>query len=459
MFTTRSRAVALATLTSLALLAGCGSSSNDNKPDAPTGLKVIPGDGQVTITWDDQSATSDLRYWLFKAQAENATRDDYRKYPEATIIAPVTSPYILSGLTNGLPYSFFMNATHGNGPAGGETPTVGNIIPRQSGSVWTTNVAAGAGNLNHVSFAYGRFLAVGDSGAVQVGTVSWATGTPVLTWASAGTVPALVGTASTQPKLYGASYNSTTPRTVVVGDVDGSGKAAIWTSDGSSTNYLDQWVARTSNTTSALHGVALGSVGFVAVGDGGAVSISADGVTWTAYRLTVDTAANTANNASDRYTASASATADPSINLKSISVLNGTYYAVGDNGWIITSSDGISWRKHAVTSSAPANLTSVTYGYYNEAIYLAVGNNGKVYRNTDPSTLAWEEVSVAGMGDMKSVARGSRFMAVGTGSQAWVSSNGRDWVATSTSANENSVLWYSGGYIAVGEGGNVVTSY
>lgn len=454
MFTTRSRAVALATLTSLALLAGCGSSSNDNKPDAPTGFHVIPGDGQVTITWDDQSATSDLRYWLFKAQAENATRDDYRKYPEATIIAPVTSPYILSGLTNGLPYSFFMNATHGNGPAGGETPTAGNIIPRQSGSVWTTNVAAGTGNLNHVAFAYGRFLAVGDSGAVQVGTVSWATGTPVLTWASAGTVPALVGSATAQPRLYGAAYNSTTPRTVVVGDLDGSGKAAVWTSDGSSTNYLDQWVARTSNTTSALHGVALGSVGFVAVGDSGAVSISADGITWKAYRLQYDQTAGTA-------TASETAAANSEINLKSISVLNGTYYAVGDKGWIITSSDGINWRKHTVNSSAsmPANLTSVAYGYYNEAIYLAVGSNGKVYRNTDPSTLAWEEFSVADMGDMKSVARGSRFMAVGATNQAWVSSNGKDWVPTSTGANENSVLWYSGGYIAVGDGGNVVTSY
>ena len=61
MIHTRTRALMLASITSFALLAGCGG-TDDTKPAMPTGFKATPGDGRVYLEWD---TVPSFIYWLF----------------------------------------------------------------------------------------------------------------------------------------------------------------------------------------------------------------------------------------------------------------------------------------------------------------------------------------------------------------------------------------------------------
>ena len=58
----------------------------------------------------------------------------------------------------------------------------------------------------------------------------------------------------------------------------------------------------------------------------------------------------------------------------------GLFVTVGDNGIILTSSDGISWTKR--TSGTTKNLYGVTYG---NSTFVTVGDNGTCLLYTSPS--------------------------------------------------------------------------
>jgi hypothetical protein len=92
---------------------------------------------------------------------------------------------------------------------------------------------------------------------------------------------------------------------------------------------------------------------WVAVGEGGASVYSLDGITWTAGRP---------------YSAS-----NPT--LRSIIQVGGTFFAVGDGGTIISSSDGITW------SAATSGTTNRLNGIAHAGMYVAVGDNGTIVVN------------------------------------------------------------------------------
>ena len=60
---------------------------------------------------------------------------------------------------------------------------------------------------------------------------------------------------------------------------------------------------------------------------------------------------------------------------------NGLFVTVGDNGIILTSSDGISWTKR--TSVTTNNLYGVTYG---NSTFVTVGNNGTILVSSNGTT-------------------------------------------------------------------------
>jgi photosystem II stability/assembly factor-like uncharacterized protein len=97
---------------------------------------------------------------------------------------------------------------------------------------------------------------------------------------------------------------------------------------------LDQWTLRSSGTSQTLRAVAYANNEFVAVGSGGTILTSPDGVTWTSR--------------------SSGTTQD----ILAITYGNGTFMAVGP-GVILISADGTAWRSPA-SNTLPLN--AVVYG-------------------------------------------------------------------------------------------------
>ncbi len=90
------------------------------RPAAPTALKAVGGDAQVTVSWDPvANATSYDLYYSTKAKvAEKDDDDDV----DAKRVKNVTSPFVLKGLAASTSYSFILRAINNGrrGPASTE---------------------------------------------------------------------------------------------------------------------------------------------------------------------------------------------------------------------------------------------------------------------------------------------------------------------------------------------------
>ncbi|GAB7128147.1 hypothetical protein JCM19000A_26540 [Silvimonas sp. JCM 19000] len=350
------RAVALSL--SLALVA-CGGSS-DSDTAAPTGFTVLPADGAVLVSWD---TVSGLTYWLFSAQTTTLTRDNILKQPSPRILDGITSPYSQTGLTNGLPYSFLMNAAVGSDKAGATTAAQ-TVTPMASGYTWTAGPVMDAGTRRGISGGAGVYVAVGLGGSIYTSTPA------AQTWTAR--------TSNTTNDLRGVTY------TTALGDVFvavGANGTILTSVDGLT------WTTQTSGTTTNLTGVAVSASYYVAVGDNGAVLRSSDGVSWTAQ------------------------TAFTSSNLLGIyyNSIDSKFYAVGVGGIMFTSSDGASWTQ--ITTNTSSDLYSVAASA--DDVRVAVGANGTIIESTDGTT--WTVQSSPTTQTLYAAAWGSQFEAVGAG--------------------------------------------
>src|SRR5258706_7280924 len=107
------RAMALA---SLIAIAGCHRQA-DAPGDAPGNLQVDPGEGRVTVRWDQQPG---LTYWIFFQAGGSVTA----AAPGVPLIFDAQSPRVVAGLANNIQYAFVMNATDRDSKAGPSTPVV-----------------------------------------------------------------------------------------------------------------------------------------------------------------------------------------------------------------------------------------------------------------------------------------------------------------------------------------------
>lgn len=117
LFSLRLKITALLMATLLGACGGGGSSA-----PAPTGgITATAGDSQVTITW---AADAGVDYWLM--YAATATAIDMKSPPgnHVWVTSGVTSPLVITGLTNGVAYSFAMDGRIGGGSGGTQTPSV-----------------------------------------------------------------------------------------------------------------------------------------------------------------------------------------------------------------------------------------------------------------------------------------------------------------------------------------------
>lgn len=387
------------------LVGGCGGGSS--APPPVGGIKVEPGDGQVTITW---APDKDVQYWLFYAPGTRISTDELFTTPNHVDVLNVTSPYVVSGLTNGVSYAFTINGRFDGGPGGAQAPAVA-VTPRPAGSLWqTTGTAAGLGTGDLRGITYGmasdsvqRYLTVGAGGAMYHSPDG-------LNWT------AVAGTG--RPELYAAAYAYA--NFYAVGE---SGSVLYGPS-------LSSWTTANSGTTARLNAIAFNGSRLVAVGDGGKVITSTDGLAW------------------------AAATSVPSsANLYGVAFSGaGLWMAVGAGGTVLTSSDGLTWT--SATSNTQVNLRAVAVQYVLSYTYTAVGDGGTILTSIDGVT--WTPQTLNPASDLRAVtASYSQFVAVGSGGAVFSSPTGTTWTQqTSNTTTELLALNYvQAKLLAVGKGG------
>jgi len=143
---------------------------------------------------------------------------------------------------------------------------------------------------------------------------------------------------------------------------------------------------------------------FIAVGNGGSIITSQDGINWTVRN---------------------SGTTD---NLNSIAYNNGVYVAVGAGGRIVRSTDGINWSS-ATVSGISVSLTDIAT---DSNIFIAVATDGYTTRSTDG--INWINSSSAVLGTTTNL---NRYIDYGNGK--WVA------VRSSTTGGQNSCYFSTDG--------------
>lgn len=388
-------------------LAACnGSFSGGSPPGEPTNVKVVAGDGGVTVTWDMQSG---IEYWVFSGAAPSINTGNWTTLPEAKVVRNATSPQVITGLTNGTTYSFTVNGRQGGGAGGPGSPSL-SAVPRLTGLVWTLGTPLGNATLRSLNFLAltfpGLFTTVGDAGAMYASTdaIAW---TPL--------------TSGTTANLNGVVYGF--GKYVAVG----AGGLILTSADGVT------WAASTSGTANDLYSVTTGNGGLIAVGANGTILRSGDGLVWS-----VSTSTTTSN-------------------LYNVGFFNGQYVAVGALGTIVTSSDGGVWA--AATSPTTMDLKGITYRPGAAPLYVAVGVAGTIVTSADSVT--WAVITPVTSANLNAIAVGSQFAAVGDAGVIFVSIDGVTWqlVPSGTTSNLYAVSFGLVGYSAVGANGVNLSSF
>lgn len=419
-FITVRRAVIVALLAFL--VSACGGRGSSAPPPVG-GITVTPGDGQVVVTWTPDPG---VEYWMFYAPTTSISTTSLSSTPGVQGVLNITSPYVLTGLTNGQLYSFTVDGRYDGGPGGPGTPSV-SATPRLAGSTWTAGGAMGSADMHGVAWGAASngtnyYLAAGGSGALYQSSDGVTTST--LNWTP-------ISGSGITANLNAALY--TLGKFIVVGD-----GGSIYSS-----TDLATWTAGTSINTQNLNAIASNGSRVVAVGNAGTIEYSADGVTW--YVTTVPTTNN----------------------LYGVSYLaSGLWVAVGQGGTLLTSSDGSTWT--AATSGVAVDLKGATYRAATTttvtipttttttiaASYVVVGAGGTVL--SSPDAVTWTAQTSNTAADLLTVSSTpNQFLAAGSGGAVITSPDGLTWTAqtSGTTLALYGLVNAQAQYVAVGQAG------
>jgi len=288
--------------------------------------------------------------------------------------------------------------------------------------------------------------------------------------------------------VYGGSFGTTTSMGTSISDtglspdtmycysvaaMDGSGNmspqtsAACCTTDpGSGT----QWTTVLAGTDMDMEAVVWNGSKLVAVGDDDEILISSDGVNWTSYTPSFmspqginDIVWNGTNFVGvEGWTYTSPDGIAWNLNTTTFDTLNGVTWSgtlglhitVGEDGLIMSSTDGAAWTTEASPTSSWLN--DVTWA---NGMFVAVGENGTIVSSNDGSSWSTETSGITG--SLNGVTwSGTEFVTVGL-FDVLISADGSSWTAgTAPSAYLESVAWSSslGLYAAVGWSGKIFTS-
>ncbi len=196
------------------------------------------------------------------------------------------------------------------------------------------------------------------------------------------------------------------------------------------------WTIQTSNTTSQLQDITWSGSQYVAVGMDGTIVTSPDGVAWTVQTSNAGSTTRLSNV-----------------------IWSGTQFvAVGGplnetgTGVIVTSPDGVTWTSQI--SNAAASLNSVIWS---GTLFVAVGNSGTIVTSQNGVTWTARTGGITDQDNNKVIWSGTQFVVVG-GTGAWVgggsivtSQDGVTWTQRLDNPSElNSVVWNGTQFVAVG---------
>lgn len=411
--------VSLMAFVAALILTACGGGSS-SKPQPPVGgITVVAADSEVTITWQE---TPGVEYWIFASpNSPNLNLSNWLATVGSSYRLKVTSPYTVTGLTNGTPYSFFLTGRINGGPGSDATPTV-IATPRLAGIEWTPGTTLNTGN--KTAMAYG-------------GVVDAATNTFVYRYIAAGNGGRLYNASSI------ASWTSlTSPVTSDLNAAEfalakfiavGAGGKVVTSGDGQT------WGEVSSLTTQNLNALASSGSAVVAVGDNGSIITSTDGVTWK-LATSVPTSAH----------------------LYAVNFSNaGKWVAVGAGGTILSSTDGFTWT--AQTSNTTADLKGIgSNSTYTNGVttnnFVAVGAAGTVM--TSPDAVTWTRQTINTNASLNALSYVNQFMAVGSNGTIITSSDGITWTSRTSNSTENltTLIRASNQYIAVSDTGKILYS-
>ena len=223
---------------------------------------------------------------------------------------------------------------------------------------------------------------------------------------------------------------------------------------------------------------------YVAVGAGGAMYSSLDGITWTALNFAVGTNLNAAAFSTTVFLAAGDGgtmlystdaatwvakSSGTSNNLYGLATNGNTIFvAVGAKGTIITSGDGITWT--AEKSGTTQDLTAVSYCNGN---FIAVGKQGTLLISSD--AVNWAAEASQTTADLSGVAYGTvpgatigsllpMYVAVGAAGTLITSADAGTWtlqspiVANNSATNNLAAVSFNTQFVAVGSGGGIFTS-
>lgn len=345
-----------------------------------------------------------------------------------------------------------LNAANKTTPSTFTLTIVDNDSALALGEKWTLrNPMMTNETLNSVAQIGTTFVAVGSQGTIL-------TSANGIAWAK---VPLAI-----TPVINAMATDGTT--LVAVGQAG----RVLTTSDGAS------WTIRSCGGGRDLLGVTWTGSKFVAVGTGGVAYTSTDGMAWTF----IDTDGNTADLEGVATTASLLVTVGQSGTVLTSSdngdtwiaqtsnasgkwlravAYNGTsrFVAVGDNGAIITSPDGLSWTAPGSTGIT-SSLKSIRW---EGSAFITAGAGGRLYTSTDGST--WTQRTSGVTDDLRDAAKlGTLYVAVGSAGTLLTSTDADTWTERSTGDTRPlrsiATVGTAAGaqLVAVGASGTVLTS-
>ena len=276
--------------------------------------------------------------------------------------------------------------------------------------VTTATGAAITSDLNAVAFVNGQFIAAGNSGVILASTdgVTWTART----------------SAANTNNIRGIAHNGT--QYAFVTDSD---RVVISPNLTAYTNIT----IPAYNLTVPRAGLAFGAGQFVTVGNGGEISSSPDGTTWTQRGATGARSAN-----------------------YGVTYLNNQWLAVGSGGFVLTSPDGSEWTRRALP-----NATGMRGAAYGTGRYVVVGDNGWIFTSTDSVAWAGTQAASTTTQNLTAVAfDNGRFVAVGNNGAIVTSTNGTTWATVNSGTTQplQNVGVFRDKFYAVGNNGVVLSS-
>ena len=456
-------------------LAGCLGNSGSSTAGPPS-VQTYAGDGAISISWN---ADPTVNYWVFHAQDPTLTTLNWTDLLGAGVLVNASSPAILCGqVNNPAPPSYFpavyftINGRTGSAPGGTGTALVSGA-PRPAGgpqapwvpgpSIPAQISALGYAPLTGCGYggrpASGFFVAVGPAGTVYYSTLAPTVAGPLVT--SQGNSPMVWNAANTpvgfNEALTGvAGYTaagSTPANPSFVFVAVGRGGTVLRSLDGINWSQVNG-----IPTTQDLNAVASTTGSFVAVGNAGAVITSADGLTWTLNTLAATVSGNTLN---------------------AVRCAGATCVAVGTNGTVLFSYRGGSdWTLYSFGTN---NWNNVAYGNNNLNADSLVSDIGGVLAFGNRAINTWVITDAAGnyaftqtgsgtglstgptpiAGSISAIDYTTRFVALDAAGNAYASETGIYWETVGASNVTSPVAMRSNtmGYVAVGATGTNASSF